>query len=1522
MEDNNKYNGLEIAIIGMAGRFPGANNIHEFWNNLINKVESIEEISVEELKEAGVPQDLLNNKAYVKSGAFIENKEYFDAPFFNFTPIDAKYMAPHNRVFLETVWVALEDSGYVPDLFDGRIGVYAGSSSSSSWEGIAMSRAKKNTSNEAAEILSSSDFLSSHTSYRLNLKGPSVSLNTTCSTSNVAVHLACQALIAGECEMALAGGVTILNNKKKGYVFEEGNILSKTGHVRTFDEEADGTVFGEGVGVVVLKRLEDAINDKDHIYSVILGSAINNDGKQKVSYTAPSVKGQVALLKDALNAADVSPEDISYIETHGTATKVGDAIEIEALGKIFKNRKSNKCLLGAVKTNVGHLIQAAGIAGLIKTSLALQNKLIPPNQNFNNTNSNLKLHETPFVVNSDLHKWQKQSGKLKAGVSSFGIGGTNSHIILEEAPNILTSGNSRSKELVLLSAKSETALERVQENILEYLKSNKTKSIADIAFTLKVGRKVMEYKKMFICSDINEAIEILSSKDKQKIRSSISKDPANNITFMFSDLDFQYPNIGLDLYNSEELFKAEVDRCSEILISKYQIDIKKVLFQEAKSLNDKPQEIDRIDNSQLRVFIIEFALSKLMIKWGVKPKVVIGIGFGEYTAACISGAIPLEDVLELIVLRGELIMKVGKGLMTSVELPKKELEPLLVENLSLAFDNGDSCIISGKNFAVKKFEDQMKDEKIHTSRINSTYAMNSCLMDDILDEFERKISKLRLDSPKIPYISNVSGSFVNDEKLDSRYWVQHIRKTLKVSSSFETLVSSENNMIIEIGNGTKLNSILSSGLGDEDNIFKTSLLPNKEDNANVIEYLTDKIGELWLNGVKFNWEEIYSSEKRKRVALPTYPFEKERYWFGEEPLDKTTDLNVNCCSNNIDDWLYVREWSRNTMVNNIEHNKSDDSTILIFLDQFNNGLKIANILKRDNRKVLFVKTGERFKKTKEYYEINLTSYNDYQLLASDLKEENCLPDRIIHLLSLTTCSELGRKQLETCQYSGYYSLLCFVRGIQNFLNKDKVQIDVISNGLFSVLGNEVLYPEKSTILAPIMVIPQEFGVFQAKCIDVVLKDNGQISDSDFDRIANIINNTPQNGLIALRGNHSWQPEYKQLPYINYDKQSLPLKEKGNYLITGGLGRIGMAIANHLARTVEARLILLSRTKFPEIEDWNSWLESHEEDNQISKKIIKLKEILALGSEVCIVSADVSDLDGMTEAISITENKLGKVNGIIHSATVPDGSLIIKREKHLVEDVFKAKLYGTLVLDEVFSDHTLDFVIYFSSLSSVLGGIGQVGYCASNVFLDAFAHYKNEKKNVPTISISWDRWKNIEENNIIYNDTVDGLTMEQGLDCFDRIIKQDGLSHTLVSIKNLEQLVSDYVTNGKNLIELITDEGKGIVSHKTNPKIISQLQLNEDITLQTSTGAILSSMWKELLGHEKINPKDDFMQLGGDSLKAIKLFNEIEVTFGVTIDINDFFLNPTIEELALLIDSFLNISIHNQEKQVDSNDIII
>jgi amino acid adenylation domain-containing protein len=880
---NNKAS-QDIAVIGMAGKFPGAESIEALWRNVISGKESITFFSEQSLLEAGVGSQTLSKANYVKANGVLGNVDLFDAEFFDINNHEAALMDPQHRLFLECAWQALEQAGYSQG--NSNIAVFAGTGFFQHYfiKYLLNTFDADDLASQYAVLLGNlKDTLATRVSYKLNLTGPSIAVQTTCSTSLVAICQACECLMQGNCDIALAGGVSIRLPEEEGYGYQENMIFSPDGHCRPFDAAAKGTVMGNGLGVVVLKRLDDAIADNDYIHAVIKGYGLNNDGATKPGYTAPSVEGQSRATAAAL--AEIDPETISYIEAHGTATEVGDPIEVEALTKAFRKRtaRSNFCAIGSVKANIGHLDAAAGVAGFIKTVEALKHKQIPPAINFDLPNKKIDFANTPFFVNTAPLSWESINSPRRAGISSFGLGGTNAHVILEEAPERIQSDNSRNLQLLMLSAKTETALDAMMQNLGNFIKDNPTIPLADIAYTLQVGRKLFPRRRFFVCESNVDAVDICFKKTNSQLYSGLQEKFEKSIVFLFPGQGSQYVNMGIELYQQESEFRKTIDYCAELLAPLLHLDIREILYPVQGEEDLKRSLLLQTAYTQPAIFVIEYALAKLLMSWGIKPAAMLGHSLGEYVAACLSGVFTLDDALRLVALRGQLIQQLPAGGMLAVSLPVSELRTLLIPQIEIAaINSSQNCVVSGPFNAIEKFEVQLASKKIICKRLHTSHAFHSAMLDPILEKFRECVSSMSRKPPNIPYISNLTGTWViGEEVVSADYWVQHLRNTVCFAEGLDTLSKMKETIFLEVGPGKVLASLAKSHIQDLTNEQIVACMKHPQEEKSDIACLLTAVGKIWLGGGFVDWKLFYGQERRCFTPLPTYPFERKRHWIND-----------------------------------------------------------------------------------------------------------------------------------------------------------------------------------------------------------------------------------------------------------------------------------------------------------------------------------------------------------------------------------------------------------------------------------------------------------------------------------------------------------------------------------------------------------------------------------------------------------------------------------------------------------------
>jgi len=1511
MSNEREIRSSDIAVIGMNCRVPGAKNPEEFWENLKTGKESIVFFDDQELRAAGVLQETLDDPHYVKARATLDNIDLFDAAFFGFSPREAESLDPQHRLFLECAWELLERAGHGAPGAEELVGVYAGIGTNNyvagvlSHDGLAESLGRFSIS-----MANDKDFLATNVSYKLNLRGPSVTVQTACSTSLVAVHAACQSIFSGECDMALAGGVSLDVPQKGGYLHKEGDILSPDGHCRAFDARAQGTVPGSGVGVVLLKRLEDAVADGDYVHAVIRSSAINNDGSSKVGYTAPSIEGQARVIRAAQALAEVEAESISYVEAHGTGTSIGDPIEIAALTEAFRSSTEKKrfCAVGSVKTNLGHLNTAAGVVGLIKTILSLEHRQIPPSLHFDSPNPKIDFDGSPVYVNKQLQDWTGPL-PLRAGVSSFGMGGTNAHVILEEAPEKSLSSKS-GPNLLVLSAKTAGALKNAGMNLAEHLKKHGDTCLADVAYTLQTGRKNFAHRQAIVCADREQAIRALEGIDPEFVRNGVAPQNEPGVVFMFPGQGSQFVDMGRQLYQSESAFRKIVDECSERLKPVLGLDLRHIMYPAEDQREYAAEQLRQTGTTQPATFVTEYALARLWMKWGVRPQAMIGHSLGEYVAATIAGVMTEEDALNLVAVRGQLMQKMPRGSMLAVEQSEEELLPRLNAELCLAGINGPrQTVVSGSSSAVDALEKQLNAEEIVCRRLQTSHAFHSHMMDPMLAHFFREVSKVQLRPPSIPYLSNLTGTWITPgEAIDPEYWVKHLREAVRFGPGIQEIMKTPGERVfLEVGPGQALSGLARRILGVQSGARVLASVPPPKKEQSEQTFLLDALGKLWLAGVTLNWRGLHAGEKRYRMPMPAYPFERQRYWV--DPLPHANEADGKHASSgkkpDIGDWFYLPFWKPSVLGQSSRKSEAKQNW-LIFAGEEGLGLDLARELAATGNNVVTVQSGERFLELDENtYTIRPQQPADYEELLAILREQKRWPRRIVHLWNVnaeTTAPGYWRFSNQS-QYSGFYSLLFLARTLHKQAAMEPAEIVVVSSNVQTVTGQEHASPEKATLLGPCLAIPYEYPSVSCRSVDFMPAPSGTWQGERILKqlMAELAGESP-GPMIAYRGQTRWVKKFEPARLEKHEGRPPRLREKGVYLITGGLGQIGLALGEYLARGVRARLVLVRTSAFPPQEQWEQWLASHHDQDDVCRKIRKLQSMLGFGAEILIAQGDAGNLQQMQKIVNAAHERFGPIQGVIHAAgRVRSMRLIQETEPADCDLHFQSKARGLLVLEQVLRQEPLDFCVLFSSLASILGGVGYCAYSAANFFMDCLAQCRQLHSALAWTSVNWDGW-NFTGDGVGSAASGSGvallsMTPSQGVEAFHRILWLDPVAQVVVSTGDLD-------ARFKQLIHGPQSERPELKQDNASESLHSRPALATAYVAPASENEIrISKIWQELLGIGQIGIHDNFFEMGGNSLMATQLLSRLRQAFSLAIPLETTFDNPTIGQLAKALTAY-------------------
>lgn len=1362
-DENNvdDFGGYGIAIVGMANRFPGASSPDEFWNNLRSGIESVTHYTDDQLDERGVAQHLLRNPAYVRAGCPLQDMEHFDPEFFGFSPKEAAILDPQHRQFYECCWEALERAGHAPSRFDGAIGVFAGS-------GMAAYFAMNLLTNpDLVESVgpfllrhtgNDKDFLSTRVSYCLNLTGPSINVQTACSTSAVAVHLACQSLLSEECDMALAGGVTIDIPHGQGYLYKEGEILSPDGHCRAFDHRSKGTIFGSGAGAVVLRRLSDAVAGGDYIHGVILASAVNNDGSNKVGYLAPSVDGQAAAVTEALELADVDARSIGYIECHGTGTPVGDPIEISALSTAFRRTASDNgfCGVGSVKTNIGHLDTAAGVAGLIKATLALENKEIPPSLNYEAPNPSIDFESSPFYVNDSLQKWQAAEEPRRAAVNSLGVGGTNAFLIVEESPEREPSQQSgASNQLISFSAKNRTSLDGYAKKLASYLEENPDQNLADVAYTLQQGREHLPVRRVLAVEDSAEAVRLLRSLDERRVHTATCEEGNRSLTFMFPGGGVQYANMGRDLLETHSEYRAHLERGLAYLETATGLNYRAILFGDSASEAETGTELQRPSIQLPLIFLVEYGLAKQWISEGFEPDALIGHSMGENTAACLAGVMSFEDALGLVLLRGQLMDDVPPGGMLSVYLSAAQLEKHLSGDLTIAAINSPLLsVASGPQDQLDQLATRLTKLDIDNKPINISIAAHSSMLDGILEPFRDYLNSIPLHAPNRKLISNLTGQWLTKEQaISPDYWVEHLRNTVQFSRGIDTLLAGGQQIFVEVGPGNALSSLTRQhAAAPADRVFASLRHPKEEVNDSC--YFTLVKGKLWTAGYELTPDQLWPGETRRRIPLPTYAFNHRPYWIEPgrgSPLQETAGSLKRIEEQT--DWLSRPVWVQQGALSE----KQTKQSWLVFLDDCAVMSAVVDDLRVRGHEVTTVSVGDSYlRESPDRYRLSPEEGLDgYRALIDDLLASGRFPDRVLHgwLLTQEESFRPGSNFLHHNLEHGFYSLFFLARAVADAeLTDRKMHWLVYASGSQQVGEEPLPYPEKATAIGACKAIPAELPAVTCRMVDVELpvvksgrplqrakRSKPSVPESLLQMIRHETTVGEQNGTFAYRGLVRYALQFE--PFQLQPEPAAEIKRTAVLLITGGLGGIGNELAKQLLTEKAARIAVVNRTPLPDASEWTNWLHNHPADDPVSRNICKVQQLRALSPDVQVYAGDVVDRTRMREIVTEVQQTMGNINGVIHAAGQIGDSLIQMKSSADIEEVFAAKIYGTLVLEDVLADSQLDFFAVFSSTSTVIAPVGQIDYIAANDFLNAFAASRSQMGR-RIVALNWGVWNEV------------------------------------------------------------------------------------------------------------------------------------------------------------------------------------
>lgn len=1495
-----------IAIVGLAGRFPQAEDLDAFWRNIAGGVESLATLSDAQLDAAGVPVALRENPAYVRRGTFVEQAEHFDAGFFGYSPREAQVLDPQQRVFLECAWEAIEHAGYAPGALPESVGVYAGASMNSYVHAQLLRNLALAEAVGGYQIMlgNDKDFLCTRVSYKLGLRGPSMTIQTACSTSLVAIQVACRALQRGECDMALAGGVSITFPLGAGYLYQEGMILSPDGHCRPFDADARGTRAGAGAGIVVLKRLSEALADGDTVHAVIRGIAINNDGAGKAGYTAPSVEGQVEVIATAQALAGVAPRSIGYVEAHGTATPLGDPIEIAALTQAFRASTPDVgfCRLGSLKANLGHLDAAAGVAGLIKTVLVLKNAQLPPLVNFRTPNPALQLERSPFQASAAGSAWATEAGTpRRAGVSSFGIGGTNAHAVLEEAPAQPALPAARDAQLLVLSARSDAALDAACARLAAHLEAHPEQPLADVAYTLQTGRQAFAHRRALVAPDRAAAIAALREPQRPPVHAGRHEGGTRPVAFLFSGQGSQHATMGRGLYRTEPVYRAVVDRCADILQPLIGADIRTLLHADGGGAALAETRI-----TQPALFVTEVALATLWQHWGVVPQAMLGHSIGEYVAAHLAGVMSLEDALKVVAARGRLMQAMAPGSMAAVLLGAQALELWLEDGVEIAAVNAPGmCTVAGPGPAVEALLGRLAGAGIETRALHTSHAFHSAMMEPALAPFLALLEDITLAAPTRPYVSNLSGTWITPQQATSpAYWAEHLRRAVQFEAGLRTLAADPALQFVEVGPGSALTSLarLNLGAGAAQRVLASmrSATEARDDTQTLLE----GAGRLWLAGCPLDWAGL-NGVPRRRVPLPTYPFERQRHTIEPAAASPaaagTTAADGVRRSSRIDDWFYAPTWARDDTA---PAAAAPGRWLVLGDGSALTQQLVAALRERAIEPVL----------------VERARAADLAGVVRELPPGAALAGTI-NLWSLPGPAALSA-------LDSYALLVALAAALPPASPEAPLRILHCTAGAESVLAEPVHDPRAALAVGPVLVLPAEMPGLRLRSIDL---DADALDAQAIAAEAALAGTEPQ---VAWRHGLRWVRRHDRINLPAVAPQALPFPAQGVCLVTGGLGGMGLAIARWLGRHFGARLLLTARSALPPRADWDAWLAAHPADERNAAAITSIREIEAAGGEVLVAQADAADETAMAAAIADARQRFGALDAVIHAAGVSGrGSIALRSTLQDAAAVFAPKAGGLDVIVRLLGTQPLRFVALMSSINAVLGAAGACDYASANAVLGAFA----ESSARPAawrqvVAIDWGAWREVgmaaklqvpEAMRSHWQAHLAGaIPPEAGVQAFARVLAS-GRRRVVVDTYDLvrsgellRRPVAAAVADDNTAAATPTAGVPAATAGTTARPAMSSAYAAP----QTDVERRLVAIWAELLGVEGIGIHDDFFELGGHSLMATRVLSRIGETLGARLALRDIFDAPTVQGLAARVAAAVPAAARSRENDDDREEL--
>lgn len=1493
-----------IAIVGVGCRFPGgANDPDSFWRNLRGGVDAISDIPAArwDVDAYYDPDPAVAGKMYTRHGGFLEDVESFDAAFFGITPREARGMDPQQRLLLETSWEALERAGIRPDSLVG--------SQSAVFVGVMLNDYaqrylhQQNPSAVDAYYATGTDisFAAGRISYVLGLQGPSMTLNTVCSSSLVTVHLACQSLRSGESDLALAGGVNVITSPEMFISLSRMGALAPDGRSKTFAANADGYGRSEGCGVVVLKRLSDAQADGDPILALIRGSAVNHDGPSG-ALTVPNGPAQQALIRRALQNAGVEPNQINYVEAHGSGTPLGDPIEIKALNSVLNNGRdaAQPLMVGSVKANIGHLESAAGVAGLIKVVLALQNEALPPQLHLQRTNPALGLEEMPVTIPTELIPWQANGAPRFAGVSSFGLSGINAHVVVEEAPAPIEPPAAadvpeRPYHLLTLSARDEAALQAQAGRYERFLEAHPGVALADVAYTANTTRAQFDHRLSLIARDTAEARALLGQfRPGAAVEGLVTRQidaERDRIAFLFPGQGGQYAQMGRELYATHAGFRQTLEACAELVRPYLDRPLLPVIY----PAEGEATPLDQMMYAQPAMFSIEYALAQLWRSWGIQPELLLGHSLGEYVAACLAGVFTLADGLKMVAARGRLMQQdTEPGLMVVAFAGENQVAEAIApyqDEVGIAAINGArSVTLSGRTEATSAAVVALEAAGVRTRRLNIPHAAHSPLMEPIMAPFRQVVAEVALSPPQLEVVSNVSGRLAGAELATVDYWVDHLRRPVRFTDGIACLQEQGAGIYVEMGPRPTLSSMGQREAGS--GVWLPSLRPKRDVRpygTGEWQKMLESLGALHTLGVEVDWDGLEVGQARRRLALPTYPFQRQRYWLDKRPGANAAAAQPDNAAPPVSGWLYELAWEKVDAAASSEPVAADDRW-LILADDGGAGQALAATLRERGHSCTLVWPGERFGEDGDEITIAATDPAHYRRLLDVIGG----PLRgIVHLWGAGTSRPQNLAQLQDAQLLGSSSVLHLLQALDAAPVGGDTTVWLVTRGVQPAASVDVQVAQSPLWgLGRVIALeqPQRWGGLidlppqadAATCVGYLLPTLLQPDDEK---------------QIAYRDDGRYAPRLVSARPAESDYAPLQIRAGGAYLISGGLGKLGLETARWLVAQGARRLVLTSR----------SGLEGSNGLAPDADAVHKRQVVAALraqGAEVRTPQVDVADEAQMAALLDELAQDEWPLRGVIHAAGVVNSYTLREMPAEALHSVFRAKVAGAWLLHKLTEGLNLDFMVFFSSGASVWGSQALAHYAAANHFLDAMAHHRRAQ-GLPALSLNWGRW---DTDGLGTDELVDffarvgleEMPAQQALDTMGYLLATGATQQTVAAV-DWQRFKPIYEARGPQPLLAKIDAGSAeqpaaqrketFADHLQAAPAGAQSRLLLDHVCSTVAGVI------GLDEPQMLDLDQGFFAMGMDSIMTVELRNRLEASLNCSLLPTVAFEYPTANELT-------------------------